>query len=133
MLEISGVTVIWGVRRMALSEGRSGKVSDASDICGVSWLEDDILELILISAMSKLAGVKEQLELEHSEQSEAEEGSQGVRTLFLLRERRRIRVFLDGISTLREVSKIIHFKWRILLIPRIRASTAGGARPKSRT
>jgi hypothetical protein len=83
--------------------------------------------------MSKLAGVKEQLELEHSEQSEAEEGSQGVRILFLLRERRRIRVFFDGISTLREVSKIIHSKWRIILIPRIRASTAGGAGPESRT
>jgi hypothetical protein len=83
--------------------------------------------------MSKLAGAKEQLELEHSEQSEAEEGSQGVWTLFLLRERRRIRVFLDGVSTFGKGQQNLHFKQQIFLILQIPASTAGDVRPQSRT
>jgi hypothetical protein len=32
MLETSGVIVIWGVRRMTLSDGRRGKVFDLNDI-----------------------------------------------------------------------------------------------------
>jgi len=64
MLGTSGVIVIRGVRSTTVSGGRRGRVSDSNEVCGDSWYKDDILESKFISAISKLSGVKELLELE---------------------------------------------------------------------
>jgi hypothetical protein len=73
-------------------------VSDAENDEGVS---QEILELMPTSAMSKLSGGREDSVLTE-QTSSSQNASQELEVFFLLRERRRrIKVFLDNVESLR--------------------------------